>query len=516
MPAASILRTSAWALLLSTLLLLPFLNKAFTVDDPTFLAGAAHMLQDPLHPSAFEMVWNTPYRLRASASFANSPVMYILLMPVILAGGAEWVAHLIQFTMLLVGICATVALALRLGLSREQAGWTAAILGTTPAVLAMAGNVMPDVPSMTFGVLAMERLLAWRDSQQLRYGLLSAAFLTCAILSRGHLLLLIAPGALLLHHERLRDWILRCWPLALAPIATVLLLRLTRDPLGPSGMYAAPLSFTYLGMVLPNLVAFCTHLVIALPLALPWALQRYRDLPYRLLLLIVPVVIGVYVWLVPGPKWTAAMVILSMLVLIDILWDGWLRRDWQQLFLGTWLLIPLAALPYAHLPSKYLVAVAPAIAILVTTRLNTRVLMPALAAGAVLGLLILQADTQLASLWREGAAKHIAPRIRAGESVWFAGSWGFYWYAEQAGARPLSLSPPFPKPAISSSSAQQAVYEKRPTQFRTTPCWKSLKTDLLAAASLADTIEPASIPTAGAIFPGPGARIPCIASKSGG
>jgi hypothetical protein len=30
--------------------------------------------------------------------------------------------------------------------------------------------------------------------------------------------------------------------------------------------------------------------------------------------------------------------------------------------------------------------------------------------------------------------------------VWFAGHWGFQWYAERAGASPVTLLPPLPQP----------------------------------------------------------------------
>jgi hypothetical protein len=33
--------------------LIPFLNKAFTIDDTMFLLQAKHLLSDPLHPTAF-------------------------------------------------------------------------------------------------------------------------------------------------------------------------------------------------------------------------------------------------------------------------------------------------------------------------------------------------------------------------------------------------------------------------------------------------------------------------------
>jgi hypothetical protein len=40
----------------------------------------------------------------------------------------------------------------------------------------------------------------------------------------------------------------------------------------------------------------------------------------------------------------------------------------------------------------------------------------------------------------------IEPAVRSGRHVWFSGHWGFQWYAERAGARPISRTGPFPEP----------------------------------------------------------------------
>ena len=64
--------------------------------------------------------------------------------------------------------------------------------------------------------------------------------------------------------------------------------------------------------------------------------------------------------------------------------------------------------------------------------------------GLLLGVLILRADGALAGMGRRAAGELIAPRVARGERVWFAGHWGFQWYAERAGGRPLTTSPPRP------------------------------------------------------------------------
>jgi hypothetical protein len=75
-----------------------------------------------------------------------------------------------------------------------------------------------------------------------------------------------------------------------------------------------------------------------------------------------------------------------------------------------------------------------------------RLILPlAATAGLALALLIMRADARFAALGRRAAAELIAPRVRAGAHVWFAGSWGFHHYAERAGARCLSRTPPQPE-----------------------------------------------------------------------
>ena len=64
--ARTTLRLAVPAIVVASLLLLPFLNKPFTIDDPLFLREARHALVDPLHPADFEQVWNAGDRLKLS------------------------------------------------------------------------------------------------------------------------------------------------------------------------------------------------------------------------------------------------------------------------------------------------------------------------------------------------------------------------------------------------------------------------------------------------------------------
>ena len=164
-----VLRRSLPAILLATVLLVPFLGKAFTIDDTVFLFEARHAFGDPLHPTAFELPWNKKPE-RVSAIVPTGPVMAWLLVPAVLSPNPEILAHLLQLGMVWMAILATVGLALRLGVPSAWAAAAGLLVGVAPAVLGMAGTAMPDVPAMALGVAGLERLMAWRNARRIRRG----------------------------------------------------------------------------------------------------------------------------------------------------------------------------------------------------------------------------------------------------------------------------------------------------------------------------------------------------------
>ena len=439
--------------LIAVMVLVPFLDKAFTMDDHVFMFSAVHATVDPLHPTAFEMVWgDAPSRV----ALASGPVMAWLLIPSALAGGAEWAAHAVQLGMLLLAVLGTVALAIRLGVPPPFSIAAGIVLASTPTALAMAGTAMPDVPAMALGVFGLERLVAWRQERRAHQAVLAAILLGLAPMTRPHLVLLLGIGALLLvgdflHASRWRIRPTQWLPLAAAPVLTIAIAFIVSDPHPTSrGMVAATAGVSSLGTLGPNAAAFAIHWVLTIPLAAAWMLLRPRSVVARWRAF--AVFTGAAMLLVFGRRpGYAALAGIGATVLWDVVADGWKRRDPVQITLGLWLLAPLAVLPYAHFPSKYLLASVPAAAILVARelavaqRLRARTVLAATcAAGLSLGVAILRADAVFAGVGRRAAAELIAPRVAEGQRVWFAGHWGFQWYAERAGGRPVTVTPPFP------------------------------------------------------------------------
>jgi hypothetical protein len=459
--ARDVLLAAAPAIVLVSLVLLPFRNKAFTIDDTLFLKQAQHALTDPLHPTAFEIVWSEfPFPVRVSRIMPSGPVMAWLLLPAVAAGGLEWMAHSVQLVMMAVALLATVALGLRLGLTPRWAAAAGLLLAGTPAVLGMAGTAMPDVAAMAFGVAGLERLVAWKEDRRADQGVVAAVLLGLAPLARSHLILILGIGALFLADDLPSVTTLRripraSWiPLVVAPIVTVALAMLTRDPApGPAPIVGAMARFVTERRVPENVVAFTAHWVVALPLGLPWVLLRWGAmLRWWWILLAGTVTTLVITWLDWGILFSIAPIAgLGLTVLVDILFDGWTRRDRVAFALGVWLLLPISIVVYIHLPAKYLLASAPAAAILIARALESlggrrarAILAVTLVPGLLVGVAILHTDAAFAELGRRAAAEWIAPRVAAGERVWFAGHWGFQWYAEKAGGRCLTSTPPYP------------------------------------------------------------------------
>jgi hypothetical protein len=461
-----VLSCAAPGVLLAALVLLPFGGKAFTIDDTLFLEQATHVLSDPLHPTAFETVWSeAPVAKRVSQIMPSGPVAAWLLVPTALAGGGEWVAHLTVLAAFALAIVATVAVALRLGLSPRASTRAGLLLAATPAALGMAGTAMPDVFAMALGVAGLERIAAWKSDRRAHQAIAAAVLLGLAPLARTHVVLLLVVAALLVAGDHLGrpTWRKERWsawaPVLAAPVVTVAVAVLTRDPAGSAGDLAASAqTFSAVGYLAVNTVAFAAHWVLALPLAVPWIVAR----PSMLRRWWVPVgsaaaALGALAVSPFGPTRfpyvVSAVAGIGAAVLVDVLTDAWRRRDSTQLTLGLWLLVALPVAAYLHMPSKYLLASAPAAALLVARALERAPVSVArwatggaVAAGVALGIAILSADSSFADIGRRAAGELIAPNAAAGRRVWFTGAWGFKWYASRAGARILTVTPPYPLP----------------------------------------------------------------------
>ena len=108
---ASVLASAFPALLLATVCLLPYLNKAYLIDDPWFLMMSRQIVQHPLHPMNFDVCWNTVENCsKAYEMTPGNSLMGYALVPTILTGAHEWTAHLTQLVLVWIAIVAMTSL----------------------------------------------------------------------------------------------------------------------------------------------------------------------------------------------------------------------------------------------------------------------------------------------------------------------------------------------------------------------------------------------------------------------
>jgi hypothetical protein len=192
-----------------------------------------------------------------------------------------------------------------------------------------------------------------------------------------------------------------------------------------------------------NLLSYLSDWIVAMPLGLAWLVLRNRDIRFWLFPIgMLPLGFRT-AWFEHAPGvWTRLAAGLGAVVLIDIVMWCFQSRDQRRIACALWLMLPLVALPYTHLPVKYLVPCVPAVALLIAEilpafRWPKAALVGIVAAGTIFGSMILRADARFAEMGREAAVRLIAPRVATRQRVWFASSWGLHWYALKAGAQVL-------------------------------------------------------------------------------
>lgn len=456
---------SAISILICVLALAPFLNSAFAIDDLTFLLQAKHALIDPLHPTAFNMVFEGE-RIRLSKQLVTGPVMAYLLLPVVIAGGSEWLAHAMQVLLLALASFVTAALALRLGFDRIQAAVASLLVVVSAPVLALASTAMPDVPAMAFAVVGVERVVAWRQKGNPWLAIAASLFLALAALSRPQLVLLIPivafwfPGTTDQRPRRsyFSHALSSNWPFLLSLVGVGVTVIVTRDPQFGDSIAKASIARSSESHFAFNLASFALHWTVAFPLGILWPVVRGKKFlnPRRS---IVAFAVGLSISFLGDflrfGTFTSALSILLIChgcdVLADVCVNAWQTKDRSQFALTAWLLIGAATAFYVHLPSKVLIPSVPAMALLLANQLNSRqrtvlrvsVVGSVAVASLALGVAITSANAKLAAIGKD-AGMLASTFVQHGYRVWSDGGWGFQWYAMQAGATPLAETKPFP------------------------------------------------------------------------
>jgi hypothetical protein len=447
--ATYILSISWPAILIALLSLVPFINKAFTIDDPYFLAMARQILQHPLHPMDYEICWNTPpYCAKAYDLTSGNTLMGYFLVPTVLAGTSEVLAHATQILLVIVAILAMASLLSWIGRNLADARLGTLFLVTLPPLLPMASTAMPDVLSLTVGIVGFERLAAWKKQQLWHRGLIAAVALGLAGIARAHVALLIPIGALFLldstKPRELLDQVRRnvrlFAPVIAGGIILASVIAITREK---SLLLDPPASFSGKQNIFNNLRAYFLYICLPFPVAAYWLAARWFQRRYLTIGVIAAVLIGTGLVQVTRSRHTSVAISLAgAWVVLDLFADSLRDSGWLPKILVFWLLMPLPIVYYGHLPVKYFVPCMPAITIMclrlangLPLRFRRALVMITVFAGLGLSVAMLHADAQWANAGRSAMTAFVQPHVAAGQKVWVSGEYWTYAYAVWSGAR---------------------------------------------------------------------------------
>jgi hypothetical protein len=465
--------------------LVPFSGKAFHIDDPLFLWTARHLQQQPLDFYGFTVLWETTEAPMSEVTKNPPLAAYYLAAAAAFFGWNEVALHLAFLLPALAAIAGTYVLATRL-CSRPLVAALATML--TPVFIVSSTTLMCDTLLLAFWVWAV---VCWdlgigenRARFQWMYWCLAALLVGLASLTKyfGMSLLPLLLVYTLARKAPKRALIALVIPLSMLAAYQIVtesmygrgllqdaagFAQQTRHELRVEGFWKWLIAVEFAGGCLASVAFF-----------LPW-LWRSRDLLMGLALM-VPVTLGLAQInplelapnAVPGKSAFTAGEILhlglfmlcGLAVLALIVSDLHLRRDASALLLALWAggTLLFAAHFNWSINGRTILPMAPAVAILlarrlvVTGQLGKTKHVPqkvgasflsdpsslALAPSAALALMVAWGDFSLAGAGRDAASQIAGELAGRGGTVWFEGHWGFQYYMEQQGARPVDLLHP--------------------------------------------------------------------------
>lgn len=457
--------------------LLPFSGKAFHIDDPLFVWTAQQIANHPFDPYGFRLVWYVT-DMPMSAITKNPPLAsYYGAFVGVVAGWSEQAWHpgfLLPAIALVLG---TYRLAHRFTASPLIA---AAATLFAPGFLVSATGVMCDVMMLALWIWAVIFWLQGKDSDKPLYFVASGLLITACALTKyfGVSLLLLLPAYSLFRQRRLGAWAwyllipvaglagYQLWTKALygrgllwdaaqyarSPQHVDQASRLTSGPVGLSFLGGCALPVLLFAPVLWNrrqlILVTLASAIAGLAVGMRWLHPLVHDSEQH------------WAWIgVQFAFYFAGGIFVLGLAIADYR----KRKDAESILLALWVLgtFVFAAFLNWTVNARSLLPLIPAAAILLARRLDQKldenrltaerwssgmslgiamaIFVIPLALSAIVSLSIAWGDAAFANSGRKFANLiHQQTQNQAG-NVFFQGHWGFQYYMQQFGARPMEL-----------------------------------------------------------------------------
>jgi hypothetical protein len=446
-----------WLCLVPAALLLPFLDKAFNIDDPFFLEYARVLLSRPLQPFGLTFFFNGG----PTAVFLQpQPLGWSFLLAVArsLFGESELWLHLLNVGFALLGLHALREIAERLGVSAPAACW---LFAGSSAFLCLGSTIMPYLAWSALSLAALARMMRGvdegRTADLIAAGLLGAAAVLCCFAGAVVIGLLAAYPLLSGRASRKAmvapaigvAAIVACdlWSVATvgSPHFLFTLSRWSTDLGLGEALDRGSNEVAFLGSQLPVLGLPLVAIVLgrkrgpgiaiaALVAALALCLATPETNPMARSLL----------WVWPGLAVLADGLLLLAAGARLRARETPTPEDAKRALLGLWLLVgTFATIRYVNRSAKYMLLPLPA-ALLLTldalqglagrrARIGRWALVVSLPLSLVLAEAVALSDYRFADVARTFFAEQYRPLAPSSGTAYFDGEWGMRYYAERAG-----------------------------------------------------------------------------------
>lgn len=467
---SKLLRDSTLITLATIAALLPFSGKAFNIDDPLFVWSAQHIVQHPLDPFGFQVLWDRTWAPMSTVTMNPPLACYYAALIGWMGGWSERVLHIGFLLPAIAMALGTYALARRL--TNLPLFATAAAL-LTPGIIVSATSVMCDTLMLAFWLWAIVFWIKGTAPENLKMYAAASLLIGAAAMTKyyGLSLLPLLFAYSLLKQRRIGKW---CWFL-LPPVLVLMWYQFWTHALYRHGMLGAAIRFAperifgnahfipIYFLTCASFVGGCTASAILLAPVL-WSWKRIivvltggAVLGLTMLFLLGGRLASMRMGIVLMQHWKASSVELLIFISAGIsllalpISDFVRNRDGESLLLALWVLgtFFFAAFINWSINARSVLPLIPAAGILITRRLEMSpehlhlhrfAIGLGILGSVVLSMLVTKSDVALAESTKR-AAILVSERTRQGNGqVVFQGHWGFQYYMQQRGLRPFDFA----------------------------------------------------------------------------
>jgi hypothetical protein len=500
-----------FAIVLPMVLLLPFLGRAFHMDDSLFMWTARHIMTEPLDFYGFDVNWYGLVQPMHEVNMNPPGVAYWLALAGSLLGWSEPALHgamLLPAAALSLGVC---ELARRTG-AHTWVAVTALI--ACPVFLTTAGSVMTDIPMTACYVWAV---VLWHDAHTRggAWRFTGAGLLAAAAVMFKYFGITLVP-LLLFHGLALRRRPGPWMAALLIPVAVTALFEAWAHHLYGHGLFLNSAAYASGSSGEGNLtpavrllvgLAFlggtCLPALTTFPLTMK---RRGAAIALALAGAVLLVSAGVgwadrfaghalpdTVALRAGYALQAGLMTVTGLLVFAVTGAACLRRrDPDALLLALWVAGTFVFAVFLNwtVNARTLLPLAPALAVVLgmcaARTPRPRLWAAALAVPLAVSLAVAVADASLANAGRRAARALIEQKTDT--PLWYQGHWGFQYYLDDSPARPVDFyNDTIPAGAVMAVPLNNTnVYPLHPDMAEKTDTWQFAVLPWLTVHSVPD------------------------------